>query len=142
EVAVTNDDFEKAAQLRDQEDKLKKQRQEIIQRAQVAPPKVVREYEVLIAPQDKPGNSVSPDVLAAVRKRLHERFEGVLEARIRVDGKWHVGAAVFQGELASFRVFANLIDQPRDFFQRLKTEIARDFSATHIAIIERPVEVL
>src|SRR5207253_1332378 len=138
---VAHSDFEKAADLRDQADKLKKKRQQIIQRAKIAPSKLVREYEVLVPLQDKTGTPLSPDVLATVRKRLYERFEGVLETRLRVDGKWHVGQAVFQAEVASFRLLADLIEQPRDFFTKLKRDLADSF-ACPVAVIERPVEVL
>jgi ATP-dependent Clp protease ATP-binding subunit ClpA len=142
EEAVAQQDFEKAAHLRDQQDKLKKKREKILRSAKTAEPKLVREYELLLALRDKDGNDIPSQTVGDVKRRLLERFEGFLETRLRVDGTLHIGQAILRGEILSFRLFAEVIEHPRDFFLELKRELDKDFAWRDVAVIERAVEVL
>src|SRR5262249_31881806 len=76
EEPVAAQDFEKAAHLRDHQDKLKKRRENILRGVKPAEPKLVREYELLLALRDKDGNDIPSKTAGEVKRRLLERFEG------------------------------------------------------------------
>lgn len=141
EDAIAVQDFEKAAYNRDAANKLHKTKKRLIRRAKRGSPGDTREYELLVPTRYPDGTFVDESKLLVIKHRLQCRFEFCHFMRQQVLGSFEVGSAVFREELASFRIVAEDIEQPRDFFQQLKAELKRDMQL-EIAVIVRKVEII
>jgi ATP-dependent Clp protease ATP-binding subunit ClpA len=136
EQAVADQDFEKAASLRDQGDKLVKQWQGIYRQAQsLNRREPVSEYDLLI-------NQQPPDVVARLRVKLVDRFGGYSEHTEEISGEWKVGAVTFRGSILVFRVLAEELLHPRDFFKTLVQQLRVEMKIEQVAVIERKVDIL
>ncbi len=141
EEAVGDQDFEKAASLRDQADKLKKRRENLTRALRRVKARELTEFELYIPTHHNDGSVLDPAKLARVRQRLSERFGGVLESRHPIEGSLRIGDSTFRNEVIVLRVFSEAHDRDRDYMALLKQELKRDLQQS-VALLVRKAEVL
>src|SRR5262249_43239395 len=102
-----------------------------------------REYDLYLPLQYGDGTAVEPEKIAALQKRLLDRFGGPLFYFDQpVEGIWSLGATPSVGETVMLRVFAEESEQSREYFSQLKTELMADLRHTDIVIVEKKVKLL
>ncbi len=141
EEAVADRDFEKAASLRDEADKLKKRRENLIGAIRKTKARQLTEYELYVPVHNNDGSVLDPAKLARVRQRLIERFGGVFESHHPVEGALQIGALTLRNETIVLRVFSEGHDRDRDYMVLLKQELIRDLQQS-VALLVRKAEVL
>jgi len=102
----------------------------------------MREYELYVSLQYKDGTPIEGSKIAFIKKRFFDRFGGFIHYHQQIAGTWQIGNATFHKEMAVFRIIAGELEQPRDFFLRLKEELISEFKLEDVAIVERKVEIL
>ena len=133
--AVSEQDFEKAARLRDQEDALKKQREDTLRAWEGKKVLRAREYELYLP-------RTAAAALDRARQALRDRFGGFLESTQLVTGTWPLGDATLSGELAVLRVYSADAAQALLFLTQLKEELRGLGGQEPLLIMSRRVEVL
>src|SRR5262249_26388479 len=141
EAAITKDDFEKAASLRDQIDKLMKKRERVIRAAEKQVERV-NEYDLYVPVRYTDGSPVEPEKLGLLRRRLIEHFGGLVEIHHRIEGSCLIGHVAFRDELVVYRVLSARKDQAWCFLLQLKEELKADLKQEQILIVARNAEVL
>ncbi|MCI0410848.1 MAG: UvrB/UvrC motif-containing protein [Acidobacteria bacterium] len=142
EQAVADQDFEKAARLRDEEDVLKKQRANTLRTWEGKKTERVWEFDFLFPLHGADGAAVSAEKLAQLREQLNQRFGGVAELRHRVEGTWEIGGVALRGEVVALRVFAHQSGRATLFLTQLKEELKEEWGLRDILVLMRKVEVL
>src|SRR5262249_967614 len=98
--------------------------------------------EVFVALTNADGTPADERAIGLVRKRLRERFGWFFFHRQSVSGGWQIGNASLRGEIAVFRIIVEEREQPKDFFLRLKEELAKELQFADIAIVARRAELI
>jgi ATP-dependent Clp protease ATP-binding subunit ClpA len=146
EAAAAAYDFERAALLRDEADKLKKQLQQLIRDVQGGRMQEqggrMYEYDLFVPLRYNDGAPVAADHLARVRQRLVEQFGGLTDLHQRHEGYWKIGGVTFRDEIVIYRALADDAAAARQFFRQLKEELKADLHQADVLIVEREVEVL
>jgi ATP-dependent Clp protease ATP-binding subunit ClpA len=167
EAAVAEQDFEKAAHLHDQAYKLEKRRRKILRSAQDKKSMHILEYDLYIPLGSPDGSPIEPEKLTRLRKRLVERFGGVVEFHHRLEGSWTFGKVTLRDEFIIFRVLSQEgppafakgastageeivvyrdvppdVEQVWHFFTQLKEELKAELRQEDILIVTRRSEVL
>jgi len=101
-----------------------------------------REYDLYLPLSYNDGRRVEEAKLAALKKRLHERFGGLTFFPQQNEGSWQIGAVTFRESIVILRILAEETRPARAFFEQLKEELKRDLEQEDILIVERKVEML
>jgi ATP-dependent Clp protease ATP-binding subunit ClpA len=142
EDAVARQDFEQAARLRDEADKLIKQREKLANTWRDKKILPLREYDLYIPLRSPDGSPTDPETLVRLRGRLVEQFGSVIEFRQQIEGAFKIGAVPLRGEVAVFRLLSPTPGQAVLFLTQLKEELWAELRLEDILILTRQVEVL
>jgi ATP-dependent Clp protease ATP-binding subunit ClpA len=142
EDAIAQQDFEQAAYLRDQADKVVRQKEGLARAWQGKAAQAVREFDLYVPVRYDDGSPVEPDKLARIRTRLVEQFGGLIELRHPIEGLWKIGNTTLRDELIIYRVLTSEAARALLFFTQLKEELKTDLRQDEVLIVTRNVEVL
>jgi Clp amino terminal domain, pathogenicity island component/UvrB/uvrC motif len=140
EEAVAEQDFERAAHLRDQTDRLTRQREDLAKQAKRV--ERVQEYELYVPLRDSDGVLVEPEKLERVRGWLTKRFGGVAVFHQRIDGEWKIGNVALRDEVAIYRVLSRDAPESTLFFMQLREELKTELRQDDFLILVREANVL
>jgi ATP-dependent Clp protease ATP-binding subunit ClpC len=139
---VAEQDFVKAAYLYDSAARLKKRLKSLIRQTRLGERGIAYEYDLFIPQIDKNGTPIDEKILVLIKERLSGRFGAFVQRVQKIMGTWRLGNVVFHDEAVVFQIVAGEIEQPRDFFQRLKEELKSEMKLEDVAVLERRVVVL
>jgi sRNA-binding carbon storage regulator CsrA len=142
EASIAQSDFEEAARCRDEQEKLKDRRAKLLRKAVPTPAASVRQYELYLPSILSDGSQLADSSLLFVRNQLTTRFGGYSEHTEQIGGEWKIGNVVFRGTVVVFRVFAEELLHPRDFFKQLTQQLRGEMKIDQVVVVERKVDVL
>jgi ATP-dependent Clp protease ATP-binding subunit ClpA len=142
EEAVSQQDFERAARLRDEEDQLKRQCQELLRSEREIGPEVVLECDLHVPLQRNDGSPLGPETQTSIRDRLREQFGGLVETRIWIEGAWTFGPATLQGEVLVYRVFSSEPARATALLVALKEQLKGELQHENILIVTRKAKAI
>lgn len=138
EVALAEQDFEQAASLRDEADKLIKRFQALIRDTALSGES--KEYELLVGRDGDDAGSVPQEVFDYIEKQLRERFSSFARSERQVFGELKLGDATFRDRLVAFTVVAPEVEHPRDFFRQLKENLKSTFKLQTVAVLVKELK--
>ncbi len=100
------------------------------------------EYDLYIPLRYNDGRVVEPELIADLKKQLHDRFGGLTFFPQQNEGLWKIGAVTFREEIVILRVLAEETRTAREFFRQLKDELKVKLSQEEVLVVERKVEIL
>jgi len=99
----------------------------------------VKEYDLFV-PLHFPGGARIPEsTIAALKKRLVDRFGGLTHFSQTNEGLWKIGRVTFRDEITILRVLADHEAEADGFFRELKQAMERDFQQEEVLMISREV---
>jgi ATP-dependent Clp protease ATP-binding subunit ClpA len=140
--AVAAENFEKAAQLRDEVDRLTRERKATAQAWSGKPGELVWEYRVFLPLVRNDIPPTMKQVHDLVRQRLSDQFGGYAESNERLQGTLRIKEHSFQGEMVTLSVLTCDAVQAMLFFTQLKEALAAEPFKTNLLVLSRKHEVL
>ncbi|MGE3804843.1 MAG: UvrB/UvrC motif-containing protein [Gemmataceae bacterium] len=136
--AVAEQNFELAAQLRDEQERLKQERDALLRVTPQQLPRNLREYEVYV-----PLVEAQAEKVEAVRQKIVARFEGCLFTRQEVAGRFAVGPIIFDCKhVGVFRFLADEVEHAADFLRQLQEEAVTQLKLGPLAVVEKSASVV
>jgi hypothetical protein len=104
--------------------------------------RAAREYDLYLPLRYNDGRPVEQEKVGALKRRLTERFGGLIFLPQKSEGTWKIGRVTFRDEMVILRVLADDGASAREFFAALKEQWKADLQQEDILIIERKVRIL
>lgn len=102
----------------------------------------MNEYDLYVPLRSNDGKRMAPAKLARLKKRLIKQFAGLTYFPQKNKGIWKLGAVTFRDEIVILRVLSPNTKKVQKFWQKLKTELQREWQQQEILIVYRKIKII